>query len=76
MGRVVKLSEKEHLVRYRLKNGEIVDFHRQDGDVIISSGNDQVTLPNATGQQTLDMAALFEGLGGILEDSEETEGGA
>ena len=69
------MSEKEHLLRIRLNSGEIVDMHRQDGDVILSSKEHQVILPGATGQQTLDVAAFFEGIGGIIEDPEETEGG-
>ena len=65
------MSDKEHLLRIRLNNGEIVDMHRQDGAVIISRGCYQVTLPKATGQQTLDVASFFEAMGEV----EEIEGG-
>ena len=69
------MSDREHLVRFRLKSGEIVDMHRQDGDVIISKEHQEVIIPGATGQQTLDLAAFFESLGEIIEVPEETEGG-
>ena len=68
------MSDKEHLLRFRLNTGDIVDLHRQDGDVIISSEHHEVTLPGATGQQTLEVAAFFEAMGEIVEVPEETEG--
>lgn len=64
---------KEPLVRFRLKSGDIIDMHRQDGDVTLSTKNHQVTIRKATGQQVLDLYALLEPLGEAVEFPEEGE---
>lgn len=60
---------KERLARIRLKDGSHVEITREDGDVVVSHDGREVTLKQATGRQTLDMAALLAGLG----ESEETD---
>lgn len=67
------MSEKEHLVRFHLKNGEIIDMHREDTNVIISGQYHQVTIPHATGQQALDLIAVLEPLGERVEYPEGEE---
>ena len=66
---------KEHLVRFHMKNGEAIDMHRENGDILIATKDHHVTIPQATGQQTLDWISLFEGLGESVEYPEETEVG-
>lgn len=65
---------KEHLARFHMKNGETVDMHREDGDIKITTKDHRVTIPQATGQQTLDWISLFESLGERVEYPEPTEG--
>lgn len=64
---------KEHLVRFHLKNDEIIDMHREDGDVILSNKHHQATIHHATGQQALDLYAFLEPLGESVEFPEEAE---
>lgn len=69
------MTEKEHLAQFVLMNGAVIDMHRQDGDVTLSSKDHQVTVPRATGQQTLDLIAFLEPLGeSVSFPGEETEG--
>lgn len=65
---------KEHLARFHGGNGEFIDMHREDGDLSISTNDHQVTIPQASGQQTLDLIALFEGLAEKVEYPEGGEG--
>ena len=65
---------KEHLARIHMKDGETIDMHRENGDVVIGSKNHQVVVPQATGQQTLDFISLFEGLVERTEYPEEAGG--
>lgn len=68
------MSEREHLVRFNLKDGIIIDMHREDGEVTLTSNNEgQVTLPNATGQQAVDLISLLEPLAESVEYPEESE---
>ncbi len=66
---------KEHLARFHMKNGEAIDMHREDGDIVIASKDHSVTVPGATGQQALDWISLFESLGESVEYPEESEEG-
>jgi len=63
---------KEHLARFHSKNGETIDMHRENGDILIKTKEHHVTIPQATGQQTLDWIALFEGLTETVEYPEES----
>lgn len=65
---------KEPLVKFHLKNGEVVELHREDGVVTMSNQHHQVAIPHATGQQTLDLIAFLEPLGDSVEYPEDTEG--
>lgn len=60
---------KEHLARFHMGKGKTIDMHRADGDVTIAN----VTLPRATGQQTLDMIALLDDLSEKVEYPEPEE---
>ena len=51
---------KEPLARFHMKDGKAIDMYREEGDVSIDSPDHLVTIPQATGQQTLDWIALFE----------------
>jgi len=62
---------KEHLARFHTKDGKTVDMHREDGDIVISSKDHRAIIPQATGQQTLDLISLFEGLVERIEYPEE-----
>ena len=66
---------KEHLVRFHLKDGEIIDVHKENGDVTLSNKHHQVTISRATGQQALDLFAFFEPLGETIEFPDEAEEG-
>ena len=64
---------REHLARIHMKDGEIIDIHRENEDVLIESKDHQVIVPQATGQQTLDWISLFEGLAEKVEYPEGAE---
>ncbi len=66
---------KEHLARFHMKNGETIDMHRENGNIIIDSKDHQVIVNQATGQVALDWIALFEGLGESVEYPEGPEEG-
>ncbi len=66
---------KEHLARFHTKQGDTVDMHRVNGNVEITTKDHHVTIPQATGQQTLDWIALFEGLAERVEYPEESDEG-
>ena len=66
---------KEHLARFHGKNGEAIDMHRENGDILITTKDHHVVIPQATGQQTLDWIALFEGLTERVEYPEESDEG-
>ena len=62
------MTEPEHLIRLKLKDGTFVDFHRaENNDVHICHGDHCVILPHCTGQQTLDLFALLEPFGEVEE---------
>lgn len=69
------MSEKEHLLRFRLRSGELIDMDRQDGNVILSNEHHRVIIPHATGKQALDLMAFLEPMGEVVDETEETEGG-
>lgn len=60
---------KEHLARFFLPNGNTIDIHKNDKDLSITTKDHNLVIPNATGQQTLDWCALFEGLSEKVEYS-------
>ncbi len=64
---------KEPLARFHTKDGDVIDMHRENGDLSISTKDHHVVLPQATGQQTLDWIALFEALTDKVEYPEENE---
>ena len=57
----------EHLARFHKKDGTTIDMHRANGDVTVAN----VTLPRATGRQTLEMIALLDDLTEKVEYPEE-----
>ena len=64
------------LVRLKMSNGTYIDFHRDENNVVqVCNGDHCVILPKATGQQTLDLFALLESFGEIIE-TEEGDGAA
>jgi len=70
---------REHLARFTMTDGKVIDMHKENSDVIIKAeGCHEITHQNATGQQTLDWCALFESLcakaeypeGGLIESGQ------
>ena len=58
---------EEHLARFTTKDGKHIDMFRENGDVLIKTQEHNLAIPRATGQQTLDWIALFEGLSEQVE---------
>lgn len=58
--------------RISLKDGSTIDVNRDEDAVISICHNDQcVNLPGASGQLTMEMIALLESMGSIVEFPEE-----
>ena len=65
------MTEHEHLIRLKLKDGSYIDFSRTENNEVHICHNDHcVILPHCTGQQTLDLFALLEPFGEIEEVSD------
>jgi hypothetical protein len=64
---------KEQLARFHMKNGEKIDMSREDGNIVINSKEHTVVVPQATGQQTLDWIALYDGMADNTSYPEESE---
>lgn len=62
---------KEHLARFHAKDGLLIDMHRVDRDIILSSKDGELKIAKATGKQALDLISVFEGL---VESVEYPEG--
>ena len=63
--------EKEHLATIKVEGKEDIIFSRMNKDTLVTRGDKTVTLPKATGMQTLEMLALLEDLGKITTEEEE-----
>ncbi len=64
---------KELLASFTMKDGAVVEMHREDGDVSLSTTDHNVSLPKATGQQAMDLIILMEGLAEKSEYPEEED---
>lgn len=64
---------KELLARFNMKDGEVVEMHREDGNVSLSTKEHSVFLPKATGQQAFDLMMLLDGLAEKSEYPEEED---
>ena len=64
----------EHLIRLKLEDGTFIDFRRtENNEVHVCRDDHCVILPKASGQVTLDLFALLESFGEIVEEkSDET----
>lgn len=59
----------ERLIRLKLKDGTFIDFRRTaDNEVRVCHNDHCVILPKASGQLTLDLFALLEPFGEIVEE--------
>jgi hypothetical protein len=68
------MNETEHLVRLALKNGEKIDFYRDDDHTVrICSGDHCVILPKASGELTISLFNLLEPLGEIITEKEDED---
>ena len=62
----------EHLIRLKLKDGSLIDFHRTaNNEVHICHKDHCVILPGASGRVTMDLFALLEPFGEIEEEIDE-----
>ena len=66
---------KEHLARINLKDGGVIDIHREDGDIHLSHGEQSVVFPKATARKTIELHGLLESLGTSVEYPEEESHG-
>lgn len=59
----------ERLIRLKLEDGTFIEFHRtESNEVHICHAERCVILPKASGQLTLDLFALLEPFGEIIEE--------
>jgi len=62
----------EHLARFTMPNGDIVDLSKNDKNISMESADGQhLNLPRGTGKQTLDLCVLLES---FCESAEYPEG--
>lgn len=66
-------EQDEHLASIRLKDGSAVKFIRAGKGLRIEGSEMEVSLPRATGQQTVSLFSLFEALGESVEFPEDEE---
>lgn len=74
-----KRQESEHLVRLRTKEGNFIDFYRDENKTvrITSSEGNEIKLPRASGMTTSQIFSMLEPLGEILPpEGEEEENGS
>lgn len=66
------MSDSEHLVRIRLKDGGYIDFFRdENNDVRITSPGQEIKMPKATGMMTTQLFAMIEPLGEIEYEEDD-----
>lgn len=56
------------LLRIKLNDGKFFDLYREDGDVRVCSQDHCMILPKCPGHEMLDLYALLEPLGELLEN--------
>lgn len=64
--------EAEHLMTLKLEDGSEIEFKRTaDKEIHVCRDGHCVILPKASGQVTLDLAALLEPFGKVEEEQEQ-----
>lgn len=56
------------LLRLKLKDGGYIDLRREEGDIHVCSQDHCLVLPKCPGHQALDLYALLEPLGDLVEE--------
>ena len=69
---MTQIEHTERLIRLSLKDGSFIDFHRDDDNTVRVCREDFcVPIPNCTGALAIQLFALLETQGTILDELDE-----